>query len=155
MDDIIINFLHLLATAVWIGGAIFIQLILNPSLSLIEPQQSGKLQGIIAKRFSITAWSCLIVLIITGILKTPSNMFFDTVTDMGMYLTIKHVLIILIIIFGLIIALIIVPKMRSSAPKQEEKPSEEFIKYSKRLHKVALLNTFLGILVLVYASMLW
>jgi copper resistance protein D len=155
MDEVIVNFLHLLATAVWIGGAIFIQLILNPSLFLIEPQQSGKLQGIIAKRFSITAWSCLIILIITGIIKTPSNMYFNTASDMGLYLTIKHGLIILMIILGLAIGLIIGPRMRASAPKQGEKPSGEFLKHSKQLHRVAMLNTLLGILVLVYASMLW
>jgi uncharacterized membrane protein len=49
----IINFLHLMATTVWIGGAIYIHFILFPALKQIDQQQSGKLQGIIAKRFSI------------------------------------------------------------------------------------------------------
>ncbi len=46
MTDAIVNFLHLLATAIWLGGAIFIKLVLNPSLLEIDPQQRGRLMAV-------------------------------------------------------------------------------------------------------------
>lgn len=129
MTDTIINFLHLLATAVWIGGAAYTHFILMPSLKAIDPQQGGKLLGVIAKRFSITAWSAILVLIITGLLKTPGDMLFDTSSDMGLTLTFKHLLVLAVVIVGLVIALVVVPKMRQSTPKPGEASSADFIKY--------------------------
>jgi hypothetical protein len=44
-----LDFLHLLATAAWIGGMIYIILVLMPSLTAIDPPQRGKLMGAAAK----------------------------------------------------------------------------------------------------------
>jgi putative copper export protein len=126
MDDIIINFFHLLAAAVWLGGAIFIKVVLNPSLAQIDPQQRGKLMGTAAKRFSITAWISIIVLIITGLLKTPSDMLFDVSSDIGIFLTIKIISVIGVVIIGLIIALKLVPAMRKSMPQAGSKTLRGF-----------------------------
>ena len=155
MIEVIINFLHLLATSVWIGGAVYTHLILLPSLKMIDPQQGGKLLSVIAKRFSITAWSCIIILIITGLLKTPGDMLFDTSSDIGLALTFKHILILAVVIVGLVIALVVVPKMRQSTPKPGEVPSADFIKYQHQLHNLATTNLILGVLIVLLASMLW
>jgi uncharacterized membrane protein len=155
MTDIIINFLHLLATAVWIGGASYAHLILMPSLKEIDPQQGGKLLGVIAKRFSITAWSAIIILIITGLLKTPREMLFEMSSDTGIILTIKHVLVLSVVVVGLVIALVVVPRMRRSTPGQGEAPSAGFIKYQRRLHNLAATNLISGVLIVLFASMLW
>lgn len=86
MDRIIINYLHLLGTIIWIGGAIYMHLVLQPSLKSIDPREGGKLQGIVAKRFSIIAWSSILVLIITGLLKTPSSLLLATTSNFGVIL---------------------------------------------------------------------
>jgi uncharacterized membrane protein len=155
MAENAINFFHLLATAVWIGGATFIHFILEPSSRLIDPQQAGTLYGIIAKRFSITAWISLLILLITGYLKTPDALLFDTSSDMGQTLTIKHILFISVIIIGLFITLAVVPGMRRASPKPGETPSQEFIRLRKRLSRLATTNLILGLLILITASALW
>ena len=155
MLEEVINFFHLLATVVWIGGMFYMDLILMPSLAKIDPGERGKLMGIIAKKFTIAAWSAIIVIIITGILKTPSNMYFDTSDEYGTYLFIKHVLVIGAIIVGLIITLVIVPKLKQSTPKPGERPSEEFISYSKKIEHLSKTNLILGILILICAALLW
>lgn len=155
MIDNIINFFHLMATSVWIGGAAYIHFILMPALQQIDPQQSGKLQGIIAKRFSIVAWICIATLLITGYLKTPDGMLFDFSTDLGMTLFIKHVLIAGVIVVGVFIGLIVVPKIRTNAPKPGETPSEVFFRYQKRLKILATTNLLLGVSVVLCASFLW
>jgi uncharacterized membrane protein len=74
MDITISNFLHLLASVIWIGGAAYIHIILMPVFNSIVPQEGGKLQCLVAKPFSIVVWVSIILLIIIGILKTPSAM---------------------------------------------------------------------------------
>lgn len=155
MVDEIINFFHLLATTIWIGGMFYMDLILMPSLAKIDPSEGGKLMGIIAKKFTITAWGAIIILAITGVLKTPSDMYFDTSDEYGIYLFIKHVLFIGVIIVGLIITLVFVPKLKANTPNPGEKPSEEFISYSRKIESLSKTNLILGILILVCAALLW
>lgn len=155
MVDGIINFFHLFATTVWIGGMFYMDLILFPSAAKIDPAESSKLEGMIAKKFTITAWSCIVVLVITGLLKTPSDMLFDTNVDFGLILTIKHILVIVIIITGLIITLVFVPGLKANAPKPGEQPSKEFISYRKKIEKLSKTNLVIGILILLCASWLW
>ena len=155
MLEEIINFFHLMATVVWIGGMFYMDMILMPSLAKIDPGESGKLMGMIAKKFTITAWTAIIVLIITGILKTPSDMYFDTSDEYGIYLLIKHVLVIGAIIVGLIITFVFVPKLKASTPKPGERPSAEFISYSKKIEHLSKTNLILGILILICAAWLW
>jgi uncharacterized membrane protein len=155
MVDGIINFFHLFATVVWIGGMFYMDLILMPSIAKIDPGERGKLMGMIAKRFTITAWSAIIILIISGILKTPSDMYFDTSDEYGIYLFIKHVLIIGAIIVGLVITFVYVPGLKANTPKPGEKPSAEFTAYSKKIEKLSKTNLVLGILILICASLLW
>ena len=155
MIEEIINFFHLLGTVVWIGGMFYMDLILIPSLSKIDPGESGKLMGIIAKKFTITAWSAMLVLIITGILKTPSDMYFDISDNYGIYLFIKHVLFIGAIIVGLVITLVFVPKLKANTPNPGEKPSGEFISYTRKIEHLSKTNLILGIFILISASFLW
>ena len=155
MADGIINFFHLLATVVWIGGMFYMDLILMPSIAKIDPGESGRLMGIIAKKFTITAWSAIIVAIITGILKTPSDMYFDTSDEYGIYLFIKHVAFIGAIIVGLVITLVFVPKLKANSPNPGEKPSQEFISCSRKIEHLSKTNLVLGILILICASLLW
>ncbi len=104
------SMLHLLAVITWLGGMLFMNLVLMPGMSVLEPMQRGMLTGAVAKRFSILAWSSVIVLIITGILKTPPGMMFAPQSHYGGVLLIKHILILIGIIIGLNISLGVAPK---------------------------------------------
>jgi uncharacterized membrane protein len=154
MIDNFIRFLHLLAAFIWVGGAIYLLFILQPALKLIEPRESGKLQGIIAKRFSLTSWTCIMILLITGLLRTPKSMLLDTSSDIGRMLFLKHFLIVLVIIVGLTIALYVVPTMRRNAPKPGEAPSPKFISAQKKLGVLGWINLVLGLFILLAATSL-
>ena len=155
MVESIINYLHLLATVVWIGGTIYITFILHPSLKAIDAQQSGKLQGIVAKKFTVTAWSSIVILIITGFLKTPGSFLFDPSSEIGMTLLIKHVLIICGIIVGLTIALYLIPNMKKNMPKPGEALSADFLKYSKLLKIFGSINLLIGLVIVWLAKQLF
>jgi|GEM_PF-1089343 len=155
MFDQIVQFVHLLATAVWLGGAIFIKMILEPSTQRIDPREAGKLSGIIAKRFSISAWIAILLLCITGILKTPGPMFFDTSSEAGIALAVKHVLVIGVILIGLVIALVAVPRLRRAAPAPGAPPAAEFLKAQKLLHRLSMTSTILGVGIIACVTFLW
>lgn len=53
--DVVVNFLHSLATAARIGGMLFMKLVLMPAQEAIEPSQRPRLMTAIAPRFTITA----------------------------------------------------------------------------------------------------
>ncbi len=144
MTDTIVNFFHLLATTVLIGGMVFIPLVLQPSFRSTAYQ-----------RFSITAWICLFVLLVTGYIKTPERMFFDFSYAPAIFLAVKHVLVLLMILVGLAITAHIGPAIRKNTPAPGEAPSAAFLRCQKRLNILSLANMVLGLLVLACASMLW
>ena len=154
LSSFLIDFFHLFATTVWIGGMFYMETVFYPSLAVIDPDQAGKLQGTIAKRFTVVAWSCIIILLITGLLKTPSTLLLDSSSTMGVILLTKHLLILLIITVGLLITFFIAPRLRLNLPKAGERPGAEFLKYSKILKNLAATNMFMGIAVLVLAVLL-
>jgi uncharacterized membrane protein len=150
----VIDFLHLLATVAWIGGAVYMNLVLMPSLNAIEPPARGKLMAAASKRFTIIAWSSIIVLAITGYLKTPAGMLFNTTETYGMTLTVKHVLFLTMIALASLIMLVVVPRMNALAPKPGEKPSPGFLKAQTLLPRLSVTATILGIVVLLCVVLL-
>ena len=64
----LLDWIHLLAAVVWIGGIIFYVMILFPSSLVLDPPQRGKLMGAIMKRYAPITWAAIILLIVTGIL---------------------------------------------------------------------------------------
>ena len=148
------NFLHLLAAVTWIGGIIFMNLILFPSQSTIDPGQRGKLFGAVVKRFLIIVWVSVIVLLLTGLYKTPASMLFNPESRYGFWLTIKHAAILLMIFFGLMVTFVVFPKLHKLAPKPGEQPSIEFVKTQKNMSLIARTNMILGIIVLFCVSMM-
>ena len=78
--------------------------------------------GMIGKRFTFVAWGSVLLLLITGFLKTPEGLLFDTSEAYGMTLLLKHIVVLLMILFGLRIALSLVPKIRREAPQPGQAP---------------------------------
>jgi copper resistance protein D len=151
---VINNFLHLLATVSWIGGIVFMNVILFPSQTVIDPGQRGKFLGTVVKKFLILVWVSVVVLLLTGLYKTPSSMLFNPESRYGFWLTIKHATILLMIFFGLMVTFVIFPKLRKLTPKPGEQPSSEFIRAQKNMSLIARTNMILGIIVLFCVSMM-
>lgn len=58
--------IHVLAAIVWIGGMIFIALILAPVTRALPEAERTALFGVIGQRFSRVGWICLALLAATG-----------------------------------------------------------------------------------------
>jgi len=150
----IVNALHLLAAVIWIGGMAFVILVLEPSLLSLEPVERGKLMGVVGKRFSIIAWAAVILLLATGLVKTPDGLLFDASEGYGALLLAKHLVVLLMILIGLRISLGLVPRIRREAPQPGQAPSAEFLKTQKQFQILSRLNFVLGIVVIVLVAKL-
>ncbi len=59
--------LHILAGAVWIGGMVFVALVLVPVIRLPENQSTAaSLVQVTGRRFRSVGWLCLVLLLLTG-----------------------------------------------------------------------------------------
>ena len=65
----IVVLLHLFATVTWIGGTIFLAVVLIPvTRRHIEPPSEGaRVLGIVARRFRVISYAAVAVLIATGL----------------------------------------------------------------------------------------
>jgi uncharacterized membrane protein len=64
----LLNFIHLVATVAWFGAMTTNALILLPSLrKSLDADASGKLMGMIMKRFRVLVYICIGALVISGI----------------------------------------------------------------------------------------
>jgi len=144
----------MIAVVSWMGGIVYVNIILLPSMQVLEPPQQGKLMSAIAKRFSVLAWSSIIVLVVTGGHTIfTMGILFDFTTSYGMWLNSKILLALVMILVGLYITLFALPKIESLAPKPDEKPSSEFIKIQKRIPFLSRVMLVLGIMVLLCTAM--
>jgi len=152
--DVIVNFLHTLATAAWIGGMLFMKLVLLPAQAAIDAPQRGRLMGAAAARFTTVAWTSVVVLVVTGFLKTPDGRLMDFGSRFGTALAVKHLLIVAMISIGLVISLGIVPKLKALAPAPGQPPSDGFVRAQGRLDLLSAVNTVLGLLVLLAVAVM-
>lgn len=155
MIDAIVNFFHLLATAIWLGGSLFYVLILRPSLRSIDAPHSGILMAAVSGRFAVASLVSILVLAVTGYIKTPERMMFDFSYGLGITLAVKHALAILALIGGLSIGLYALASRRTNSHRPDEAPPGTSPGIQKRMNILVKVNTVLGLLILVLAAQLW
>ncbi|THJ24366.1 MAG: DUF4149 domain-containing protein [Nitrospira sp. CG24D] len=67
MSQFALVWLHLIAAVGWIGGTIFLSLVLAPSYrALASKPDAGALFRTSAKRFRLVVWGAVVVLLLTG-----------------------------------------------------------------------------------------
>jgi putative copper export protein len=101
--DALIMWAHLVAASIWVGGSIFIGIVLAPLLKTMSDSIEGRLAIMIrvGRKFNKLAVPSLIVLIVTGIynssnlLNNPSLILSSTY---GQILVIKVILVIILLI---------------------------------------------------------
>ena len=103
LEQAIITWIHLVSAAVWVGGSLFIGVVLAPILKKMSLSLEERLQIMIkvGRRFNKIAIPSLIILIVTGIYNSQGllirpDLLFST--SYGNFLLIKIILVILLII---------------------------------------------------------
>ncbi|MCE7734245.1 MAG: DUF4149 domain-containing protein [Candidatus Heimdallarchaeota archaeon] len=156
-DNIIIDWIHLVASTAWIGGLIFINLVFQPVVNQLDPKERGKANQLMGKYFARLAGISGVALVITGLMNLPEGISWSDVNDTGDYgtfLNIKLVVVILMFAIGFYVPFVLSPKMIKLAPKEGEKPSEELLKTADQITLIGRVNMGLGILLLFFAATL-
>jgi uncharacterized membrane protein len=59
-------FLHILSAIVWIGGMLFLALVIVPTTRGMPPTERAALFGAVGRRFRAVGWVCIALLVVTG-----------------------------------------------------------------------------------------
>jgi len=146
------SWIHLIATTVWIGGIFFILFIAIPSAKQVLGGESGKLMGVVSKKFTPIANSCIILLIITGTVLTAVNRQFLGTEHFGnnwsLNLIGKHILVLGMVAIHFYRGLLLAPRIARTQAAAEKASLQ---KLSLNLVKV---NFYLGLLVLLLSGII-
>ncbi len=131
MASSILVWIHLLAAVSWIGGTIFLSLVLAPSYrALASKPDAGALFRATARRFRVIVWSAVAVLLMTGPLLVVSRGWplFEPMrwpSVLGMKLALVGILLLMTLAHDLVFG----PRVRAimAMPADQREPSDRTI----------------------------
>ena len=142
------EWLHLLATAVWIGAMVVLLLVIIPSgREVLEGSEFKKLMKSAGKRMTFLVNISIIVLVVTGI-----GLGIEKDTGWSSTLLVKHVMVFAMIAIHLGRNKIIGPKLEQMAAQKSS--SKSFVQLQKLQMNLVWVNLALGILVLLLSAVL-
>ena len=158
-------FLHLASAIIWIGGSIFLALVLIPALRrfAVPPGQDGGpppgLLEAIARRFRVIAWVCIVILVATGLFILPVRYgigfteFFSVGGHFTATLQVKVALVAIVIWLSFMHDFIIGPYVNRllQAAQQGEAAHPRLPLLRKIVVWVARINLLLTVLIVVVA----
>ncbi len=154
----LIMWAHLIAASIWVGGSIFIGIVLAPLLKTISDSIEGRLSIMIrvGRKFNKIGVPSLLVLIATGIYNStgfivqPSLIFS---TSYGIILLIKIILVIVLIItFAIHVRLI---RTEIETKIESKQLSGEFLqKLRSKIIMLGRLTVILSLAILLMAALL-
>jgi len=156
--DALITWAHLISASIWVGGSLFIGVVLAPLLKTMAESVEERLMIMIrvGRKFNKIAVPSLGILIATGlynsyyILNKPETIFS---TNYGMILTIKIMLVIaLIVIFAIHVRMIRFDVEKKIEAK--EMSQESIQKLRSKIISLGRIIVFTSIAVLLMAAML-
>lgn len=156
--DALITWAHLISASIWVGGSLFIGVVLAPLLKTMAESVEERLMIMIrvGRKFNKIAVPSLGILIATGlynsyyILNKPETIFS---TNYGIILTIKIMLVIaLIVIFAIHVRMIRFDVEKKIEAK--EMSQESIQKLRSKIISLGRIIVFISIAILLMAAML-
>jgi copper transport protein len=143
--------LHLLATAMWVGGLFYLFLLMR-SLRAADPEMRARLMGEVVPRFSRMAQFCVGTILLTGAYTTWIHMpswgaFVDT--WYGIALLTKILLFLPLIALGAVNLLVIKPQLTQNLVEQGERALEGALGILKRFGSLVQAEISLGVVILL------
>ncbi|MGI0070411.1 MAG: CopD family protein [Nitrosotalea sp.] len=156
--DAIIMWAHLVAASIWVGGSIFIGIVLAPLLKTISDSIEGRLSIMIrvGRKFNKIAVPSLIILIASGLYNssgylTKPSLFIST--NYGLVLVAKIVLVIILIITFIIHVRLIRTKVEKQI-ESKELSSDAIQKLRSKIITLGRITVIVSVAILLMAALL-
>ena len=103
IEQALITWVHLVASAIWVGGSLFLGVILSPIVRQVTPSMEERLRLMIlvGKRFNKIAIPSLIILVVTGVYNSRVLLVNYTLLDdssYGVFLVVKMILVVVLVV---------------------------------------------------------
>ena len=139
--DPLVTWIHLVFSSIWVGGAIFLGIVLAPLLKKTMPDINKRIpfMVVVGRRFNFLGGASLIILVITGVYNARAFMdqpFFLFESTYG-YILFAKIILVLVMIIVYIIHILLLNKNVESRILQREVP-DEYISYLR--NKIILLG---------------
>jgi len=158
LEQAIITWIHLVSAAVWVGGSLFIGVVLAPILKKMSMPLEERLQIMIkvGRRFNRIAVPSLIILIATGLYSSYpllSNPGILLSTSYGSYLVIKILLVIALII-AFAVHVRIIRKDVEEKIMSKQMSEEQIQKLRKKIIILGEVTVVISVAILFFAAVL-
>ena len=158
MEQAIINWIHLVSAAVWVGGTLFIGAVLAPLLKKMSMPLEERIQMmvLVGRRFNKIAVPSLIILIATGIYNSqqviinPDSLLS---TSYGSFLLVKIILVIALVI-AFIVHVRIIRKDVEQKIISKEMTEKQIQKLRKKIIILGEIIVVLSVAILFFAALL-
>jgi len=158
ISDALIMWAHLVAASIWVGGSIFIGIVLAPLLKTISDSIEGRLSIMIrvGRKFNKIAIPSLIILIASGLYNssgylTKPALFLST--NYGLVLIAKIILVIILIITFIIHVRLIRTKVEKQI-ESKELSSEQIQKLRSKIITLGRITVIVSVAILLMAALL-
>ena len=145
------DWLHLVATMVWIGGLVQLAVALPAALGALPPALRGRLLALAIPRFSVAALVSVAVLVVTGLYATwleVGSLEALTGTTYGQALLAKIVLLLPLLGLGAANLLVLSPRLANAVRRGTRAAAERLGGLERRFRGVVAAELLLGVLIL-------
>lgn len=160
MDNVfvktLIDWLHIMATVVWIGGMFTNMVILRPVLAkTLAPADAGRFMGALMKRFRVVVYASIVLLGVTGIpLKIINENYVSIINfenSWEIVSFVKHVCYGILVLLAVYMFEVLTPRMGRLAAKG---PSPEMKALQKQQMLAGSLAFLSAMVILVLSSLM-
>ncbi len=145
-------FLHVISAIFWVGGMLFITLVVAPFLmSMPDPAERSKVYQFVGRKYRLLGWIAIIILLVTGPVLLHAmygismpDIFLTSLhsTPMGKTLSIKLTLVVIIVLSSFVHDFWLGPKARNSS------------KFSRIARIFGRGNLLIALLIVIFAVIL-
>ena len=153
---------HILAAMVWVGGMLFLALVVVPAARKLPPAERSALFHLVGPRFRMVGWACIGLLIATGV----ANVAYRGVTwatlftaelwasEFGRVLALKLGVVVVMLALSLFHDFVLGPASVRAHQAAGARPSAEALALRKRASWLGRITTVLALIVVALGVML-
>lgn len=158
MEQAILTWIHLVSAAIWVGGSLFIGVVLSPLLKTMANSVEERMQIMIrvGRRFNKIAVPSLVVLMATGLYTSHQLLGRPDIlvqTSYGNFLIIKIILVILLVITYAVHVRVIRKNVEDEI-MSNRMPEEQIQKLRKKIIILGEVTVVLSVAILFFAALL-